>query len=303
MASGDLDVRLPISKARDEFDAIAFGINILADEVQFRYANDADRTAELHAALERLNVTVHELKETQGQLIQSAKMAALGEFSSGLAHEINNPLTIIRVYADKIARLYKRGSEVSFEEVAPFLEKINSNVDRMAKTIQHVKDFSRRTEDSKTQASLNEIVKNSLEFVHAQVELKKIRLEVVLAPDPVLIEADAVAIEHVILNIVSNACDAIEEFQPTNGGIIRLSTEANGSEVRLVVQDNGRGISAENLDKIYQPFFTTKPAGRGTGIGLSISYQIVSTHNGRIDCVSKLGTGTTFTVCFPRGRA
>ena len=300
IAAGNPRARFVPSEARDAFDAIGFAINIMADEVQFRYAFDAQREGELKAALEKLEQTLEELRETQAQLVQSAKMAALGEFSSGLAHEINNPLAVIQGYVSQIETIIENKEMVKSDDLVPALRKINNSIDRMAKIVRHVQDFSRRGGGDHDNMAVNEIVLSALDFVREGARRRGIELQVDLAEPSPMITANATALEHVILNLISNACDAIEERGPGFKGVVLIKTATLGREVVIEICDNGMGIKSAHLEKIYQPFFTTKIPGRGTGVGLSISYRIVQAHKGRIECESTYGEGSTFRVVLPK---
>ena len=301
MAGGDLSLRIPTSSARDKIDAIAFGVNILADEVQFRYAAEAKRNDQLNAAKAELESALEELRDTQEQLIHSAKMTALGELTTGLAHEINNPMMIIRAYASRLEDLVRVENPLAVE-LDPYLrclEKINQGIDRMVKTVKYVQDFTRRDQATLTRLSLRRIVESALDFVKGQIEMKGISLESQLADQELVIRGNSTAIEHVLLNLISNATDAIGARGETSDGRIIVRTFLNEQNACLEVQDNGVGIAPAIAVQVFQPFFTTKAPGRGTGLGLSISKRIVNAHNGEISFQSCSSAGTTFSVRLP----
>lgn len=283
MAGGDHDHRIEISKERDTCDAIAFAINILADELSYRLEIE-----------EKQN---EELKRTQAKLIQTAKMAALGEFSSGIAHEINNPLAIVRMLVDQLMRTVRQRRHPVDDQLLEGLDKIDRNVERMAKTVKHVQDFSRPAESVKSIISFNEVATAVLQLVSEQLKMRNISLDLDLTAKDPRVEANFHGLEHAFLNLISNASDALEARVDAT---IKISTEADGSRAVFRISDNGGGIPAENIDKIFQPFFTTKPPGRGTGLGLAITYQIVKDHGGEIDCYSSPNTGTTFEIRLPQ---
>lgn len=293
MSGGDLKTRAPLSGSRDVLDTIAHAVNILADELGYRQTVEIERSLELEK-------TLGELRETQDQLVQSAKLAALGEFSMGLAHEINNPLMIIRGVVDDIERSIGSNRVPEVSSFLTSLNKINRSIDRVAKIVQHVQDFARPGKQAHTHVCLNDVVGSALELARAQVRMRAIPIEVRFAEPGPVVEASSVALEQVVLNLVSNACDAIEARGLKSNGLIRIFTEPRISEAVLRIQDNGIGISGENIEKIYAPFFTTKPAGRGTGLGLSISHRIIAAHHGRIVCDSQPDRGATFDVILPR---
>ena len=170
----------------------------------------------------------------------------------------------------------------------------------MAKIVKHVQDFARPNEKwGRSRISINDVITSSLELVSEQVRIRSIPIDVQFSEPDVFVDVNPIALEQVVLNLVANACDAIEAGAPPGGGLIRIRTEAFSKEAVIKIQDNGVGISPEHLEKIYRPFFTTKPAGRGTGLGLSISQRIVSAYLGRIQCESVPGRGATFAVHLP----
>jgi C4-dicarboxylate-specific signal transduction histidine kinase len=294
LAGGDLSSRVPVSNARDSIDAIAFGINILADEVEFRSATEAARTAELRTALQQLETSNRELRSTQVQLIQSAKMAALGVFSAGLAHELNNPLMILQSYVE---RLHTSFTNKDANEFYASLLKINNGIERMAKTVKHVRDFSRKSDGVRLKVSLNDIAKSASELVKEQMDAKGIPLKLDLCSQSLMVEVDFTSIEHVLLNLISNACDAVEGKEKL--AQVKIMTVQNSQRAVLEVEDNGTGVREEDLPHLFEPFFTTKDPSRGTGLGLAISYGILRDHGGRIDCRSQFGSGSTFSVSLP----
>ncbi|MES2963454.1 MAG: ATP-binding protein [Bdellovibrionota bacterium] len=298
MAGGDLSRRLPISAERDACDAIAFAINILADEVQFRYDSDARKAAELASTLEKLEATIAELHRTQAQLVQSAKMVALGEFSSGIAHEINNPLALIRIHVDQLQNLVRAKGHPLGAQILDGLKKVDVNVERMARTTKHVQDFSRSTKSAKLPIPLNRVVAAALELTSEQLRIKKIALDVKLTTTDPLVEANFNDLEHVLLNLLSNASDSIVSDRLE--AKIVIETDVKDHDAVISVIDNGVGIEADLVDKIFEPFFTTKDPGRGTGLGLSISYRIVKDHGGTISCASTVGEGSRFEIRLPR---
>lgn len=283
MASGDLSRRLEITQARDACDAISFAINILADEVQFRYG--------------QLEMTLAELRETQEKLVQSAKMAALGEFSSGIAHEINNPLALIRIHVDQLQALIRTHGHPVGAQILDGLRKIDANVDRMARTTKHVQDFSRPAKSAKTAIPLNRVVAASVELTAEQLRMKKIAVVMNLSTADPLVHANFNALEHVMLNLISNARDSFEGV--STAAEITIATNASADAAIVSVSDNGAGLAPGAREKVFDPFFTTKPPGHGTGLGLSISLRIIKDHGGSISCFPNPVSGTTFEVRLP----
>ena len=232
-------------------------------------------------------------KLLEAQLIQTGKLSSIGELATGIAHELNQPLMIIRGYAQLINSELKE-SDKYFKELT-LLEK---QTHRMSKIINHLQAFSRQEEPHFLPVSLNEVVENSLIMVSEHLKLKKIDVIKNLNDNLPYIYADSNQLEQVLLNLITNARDAIEE---KGSGVIEFKTELSDDSKSVIVKisDTGAGISKANIENIFNPFFTTKDVGKGTGLGLSISYGIIRSHHGTIAVTSKEGEGTTFTIKLP----
>lgn len=281
MAAGDLEHRIPLSHDRDELDAIAHGVNVLSGELLYR---------------------LRELQAAQSSLIQAGKLAALGEISAGIAHELNNPLMIISGHLELMRTAVQRPPEFAadFTELESYVQKMERNLGRMRLIIRHIMEFARESKPVKQPAQLNEVIKKSFVLINEQLRLKNIDVDLDLGSS-VIAEADESQLEQVFINLVSNARDAIIEAHGEAGGRIRVSSKAvSGSQLEIEISDNGIGMTDEIKSKIFNPFFTTKPPGKGTGLGLSISHGIVQDHGGTISCVSERGKGTVFHIHLPR---
>jgi C4-dicarboxylate-specific signal transduction histidine kinase len=279
MAGGDIRRQAPISERRDELDAIAHGVNVMAGELHFR---------------------LQELQRTQGHLVQSGKLAALGEVSSGLAHELNNPLAIMRGYVERAQELLREPSAPR-EEVERCLERIDANVDRMDSIIRHIMEFSRQTRQERRRVDLREVVRKAFIMLNEQLRLLNIRVVEDFEAGPLEVWGDELRLEQVLINLLTNARDAIGEAHGEHGGTIRLSARAaSPAEMELSVADDGVGITEEVRSHLFTPFFTTKGVGKGTGLGLSISLGIIQEHQGTISCGSEAGRGAVFTLRLPR---
>jgi two-component system, NtrC family, sensor kinase len=240
--------------------------------------------------LERM---VETLKTTQAQLIQSEKLSGIGEFVAGVAHELNNPLTTVMGFSE----LLSQGDADPRHQRQ--LELIHKSALRCQKIVQSLLSFARRHAPERKLSDVNALVANAVEFLHYQ--LRTSNIEVVTRLDPGLpkLMLDPHQIQQVFLNIINNARQAMEAHRP--GGRIVITTTACGQTVRVEFQDNGPGISEENLPKLFDPFFTTKEVGKGTGLGLSLCYGIVKEHGGAISARSKPGEGATFILDLPVG--
>jgi len=281
MAVGELWREIPLSPARDELDALAHGVNVLQSELRYR---------------------LRELQGAQASLIQSGKLAALGEVSSGLAHELNNPLTIATGYVQLVraSMLSGRTSPAELAELAAHLEKAERNLERMNVIIRHIMEFARESSQEKAPMLLADVVEKSLILINEQLRLKRIHVELDLETG-LMAPMNPSKLEQVFINLLSNARDAILEAHGEAGGRIQVRSRAlSRSELQVEVADNGIGMSEETQSRVFQPFFTTKDVGKGTGLGLSISHGIVQDHGGSIACASERGQGTVFRIRLPR---
>jgi len=235
------------------------------------------------------------LKETQFQLIQSGKLAAVGTLAAGVAHELNQPLMVIRGYAQELLK----EERIADAELREDLSRIEAQTTRMTAIISHLRDFSRQSKGTRQRTDLNQVVTQAFSFLDQQLKTRNI--EVVQELDPALpkVWADPLQIEQVLLNLVTNARDAMDTF---GRGTITIRTEAiQDARVALSMTDTGPGIPPDQQGRIFDPFFTTKEVGKGTGLGLSICHGIVEEHGGELRMESPVadGRGARFTLILP----
>jgi len=248
-------------------------------------------TENLKNSREQLEATVETLKTTQAQLIQSEKLSGIGEFVAGVAHELNNPLTTVMGFSELLKQ----------EDVDPqrsrHLDMIFKSAQRCQKIVQSLLSFARRHRPERKTVCVNSLVEGAVEIL--QYQLRTSNIEVITRLDPELPQAmvDPHQIQQVFLNIINNARQAMEAHQPK--GWIKIISETRWNHVCVIFQDNGPGISPENLSKIFDPFFTTKEVGKGTGLGLSLCYGIIKEHGGTITPRSRPGEGATFVIELP----
>jgi signal transduction histidine kinase len=251
----------------------------------------------LHDDLEqKVEERTRDLKQTQAQLIQSGKLAAVGTLAAGMAHELNQPLMVIRGYAQELLA----DGRVASEEIREDLRRIEAQTTRMVAIINHLRDFSRQSKGKREVTDLNQVVTGALTFLAKQLKPKNIAVVQELLPALPPVWADPMQIEQVLLNLVTNARDAMEEV---GTGTITIRTELTaGSRVGLSVTDTGPGIPPDFQTRIFDPFFTTKEVGKGTGLGLSICHGIVEKHGGELTVESPVadGRGARFTIVLPR---
>jgi PAS domain S-box-containing protein len=252
---------------------------------------------------EALKQTYQDLRNAQAQLIQTAKLASIGQLSAGVAHELNQPLMVIRSTAQLIQRAIKK-NQLEEDDLDKQLEAIERNTKRMMNIINHLRTFSRQSPLDFHPVDINRIIENSFLMMGEQLRLHDIEVKEDLAANLPKIQGDANQLEQVLLNLMINAKDAIEaaknKRQRRIEMITRMSDEAKGA-IEILVKDTGGGISKECLENIFDPFFTTKEVGKGTGLGLSISYGIVKDHKGEINVAETGPEGTTFRIRLPIG--
>lgn len=229
------------------------------------------------------------LQESEQQLIQAAKMAAVGQLAAGVAHELNTPLGSIRMAAELAQRMLSR----SPEQAAGRLDTVQTAAIRAQEIVSKLLYYSRDARIDSQPYDLNQVVADALELVShsgAQVDFQPGQ-----TPE---MRGNPNEIQQIVTNLVLNARDAVEEQSPERK-IVRLRTRTDGGAAILEVADQGAGIQPEDLPRIFEPFYTTKPIGSGTGLGLSISQQLAERHHGRLTVESQPGRGTTFTVSLP----
>ncbi|WP_243312165.1 ATP-binding protein [Fundidesulfovibrio agrisoli] len=247
----------------------------------------------------RLEKAEREKAELDANLTQSGKMAALGKMAAGVAHEINNPLAIIREQAGWIKDLLEEDEVKAvpqYKEIYDSVHRIEHHVER-AKTVTHrMLGFARRMEPSLHEVDFNKLLGETVQFLKTEALLRNIEVRLNLGENLPPTKSDPTQLQQVFLNLIDNAIDAIGK-----NGQITLTTrfDADKNELAAVFVDTGCGIPPETLDKIFDPFFTTKKPGEGTGLGLAIAFGIIEKLGGRITVTSAVGKGTTFTVYVP----
>ncbi|EGK90699.1 PAS domain-containing sensor histidine kinase [Microcoleus vaginatus PCC 9802] len=328
-----------ISPVRDRLGKLTHFIGVQRDITERKQAEEALHISEAQSREQaaELAATLNQLKATNSQLVQSEKMSSLGLLLAGVAHEINNPVSFIygnlthltnytqdlfhhlelyqKHYPDPVAEIQQEREENELDFLAEDLPKILSSmsvgVERICQIVQSLRNFSRHDDSEMKAVNLHEGIDSTLLILNHRLKGngEKPPIQIVkqygeLPP----VECFAGPINQVFMNILSNAIDALEDAKNKpncqemlqNPSQIRIGTEVVGNLVEIKIADNGPGITEEVKQQIFDTFFTTKPIGKGTGMGLSISYQIiVERHKGELYCTSELGKGTEFTIKIP----
>lgn len=247
----------------------------------------------LEQTLTELQAKRDELASMTQQLWQASKLATMGELAASIAHELNNPLATVGLRAETLLMEMPAGSD----QRKP-LEIITQEVDRMASLVNNLLQFSRRSRRQVSTVDPRVEISNSVEFVHYHLRTRKIEVVCDFADPLPTIQADRPQLQQVFLNLLTNACDSMTEggklTMRANSGVLN-----NAEAVAIEFADTGEGITAENLNKIWNPFFTTKTEGKGTGLGLAICRRLVEEHGGTIDIKSEPGRGTSVRLLFP----
>lgn len=254
----------------------------------------SERTRELEQQKRELKDVIEQLKSVQEQMVQSDKMASLGVLSAGVAHEINNPLNFIQGGVEGLEQTLLHNGHLQHEDYPLLIDAIKEGVSRASKIVSSLNEFSHSANQKDQPCEIHHIIENCLTMLQYRLK-NEIDLIRHYKDDELLIMGNNGKLHQVILNILTNAMQAIEST-----GQITIKTWKNGSNAIIEITDSGHGIKPEDLPKITEPFFSTKDPGQGTGLGLSITYSIIAEHKGQLTYSSEWGKGTTARVVLPR---
>jgi len=287
VARGDFSTHIPSSSPRE--------LAILTENFNQMVSKLKSTRAELNRHQDSLEETIKriraELEETHRKLSHSEKLAAIGQLAAGVAHEINNPLTSIRMLSQLLL------DELKEERPAQNLKEILNQSRRCQKIVKGLLTFARDRKAHYRTVDINSLLKSSLNSLSKQKTFKNIEVVNKLSVEPIFVEGDSEQLGEVFTNIMLNAEKAME-----GKGMLTVESSLTDDMVKISIVDTGCGIPRENLNKIFDPFYTSSKREQGTGLGLSISYGIVHEHQGSIEVESQVGKGSVFTVCLPKGK-
>ncbi len=236
-----------------------------------------------------------ELREKQEQLVQAGKLATLGELTTGVAHELNNPLNNIGLFVGNVldrVRIDRFDKDATMRDLENAMEQVR----KATAIISHLRTFGRAAPVTLEPVDVDEVIERSLLLMQEQLRLRAIDVELDLCADELVVLGNAIQLEQVFINLLTNARDALAE---SHGKTIRIGTSREGDWTKIRFGDTGPGIPRELEQRIFDPFFTTKEVGTGTGLGLSITYSIVKEHGGEISVEPRRGRGASFLIELP----
>ncbi len=243
---------------------------------------------------EALNSYIERLESTQKQLIHAEKLNAIGQLAASVAHELNNPLAGVLVYAKLLSKKLNSGTFNKDDGIAT-LSKMEAAVAQCSSIIRGLLDFARQSEPGSQPVAIKDILDQVIGLADHKAEMAHVAISRDDEPSLPPVMSDSSQLQQVFLNLAVNAIEAM----PEGGKLDIRSYLTNDGWVTVVFRDTGTGIAPENMDKLFTPFFTTKPLGKGVGLGLAISYGIIEQHGGKIEVQSQPGDGSTFTVSLP----
>ncbi|WP_439625308.1 sensor histidine kinase [Shinella sp.] len=264
--------------------------NELERRVDERTADLARVNEQIELEIAERRLTEQELRKTQADLIQAGKLAGLGQMSAALSHEFNQPLAAAKTYADSAALLIDRGR---VPEAQDNVRRISSLIDRMASISRHLRNFARKPNEKLGPVPLSDVIADTLEIVAPRLKAADAKLVVQLSDETLIVKAGPVRLQQVLVNIISNAADAVEGLDDRR---IMLSASRGEDRVIVEVRDHGPGVPAAIAERIFDPFFTTKGVGKGLGLGLSISYNIIKDFGGNLSVQNHPEGGAVFRI-------
>jgi len=276
-------------------------LHILQDSHKDKLRLEASRKAMIHIMGNLQDTTAemqrreHELRDKQEQLVQAGKLATLGELTTGVAHELNNPLNNIGLFVGNAVDLIEL-SVTDKGQIVRELRHAMQQVRKATEIISHLRTFGRAAPVSREPVSLRQVIERALSLMQEQLRLRAIEVTLELGSEEAVVLGNPIQLEQVFINLLANARDAVADSRRK---AIRISGSVGSAAVEVALTDTGHGIPPGLERRIFDPFFTTKEVGKGTGLGLSITYGIIKEHGGTISVVSPPGEGATFLIRLP----
>jgi len=296
LASGNFDSPIPV-RGDDEFGSLARSTNTMMAALK---TSREDLEGWVEKLEEKVKNRTEELRLAEAEVARGEKLASIGQLAAGIAHELNNPLTGVLTFTTLLRKKMPEGSADAED-----LDLVIRETKRCASIIRRLLDFAREKTPEKALVNMNDLVQETVRFVERSAALQQIEIVADLDPDLPQLSVDADLMKQVLINILVNAQQAIQGRGriTVRSRLLPPRRLAGASEalpvVEIAVTDTGCGIPPANLQRIFDPFFTSKEVGKGTGLGLSVSYGIVHSHGGEIEVESTVGEGSTFRICLP----
>jgi len=280
-------------------------MHILQDSHKSNLRLENSRKAMIHIMSDLKDTTEevqrreHELREKQEQLVQAGKLATLGELTTGVAHELNNPLNNIGLFIGNVIDLIELG-EADPQRILHELHSAMQQVHKATEIISHLRTFGRAATVSREPVVINQVIQRAISLVHKQLHLRQIEVQLRFPSEDVIVIGNAIQMEQAFINLLTNARDALADVTQK---MITITCTVKTDVVNIHFCDTGPGIPAGLEQRIFDPFFTTKEVGAGTGLGLSITYGIIKEHQGSIAVESRPGEGALFIIQLPLKQA
>jgi two-component system NtrC family sensor kinase len=295
VAAGDLDYKISI-ESRDELGKLARSFNRMTAELQRANAEISDWTKTL---ADRVDKKTAELQQAHEHVLRVEKLASIGKLAAIVAHEINNPLAGILIYAKLLLKRLSRNGDPPTDtaETRKHLETIAAESARCGEIVKGLLQFARQSKPNAEPNDINEIIQQSVRLVRHKLELTNIRTEIKLDANLHRVVCDSQQIKQALVALLINACEAVDQHEGVIAIESRGLSDLGATEIRI--SDNGIGMDEETKQMVFEPFFTTKEQGKGVGLGLAVVYGIVTAHGGEIEVDSAPGSGTTFVIRLP----
>jgi C4-dicarboxylate-specific signal transduction histidine kinase len=279
-------------------------MHILQDSYQSNLRLENSRKAMIHIMSDLRETTAEvqrreqELREKQEQLVQAGKLATLGELTTGVAHELNNPLNNIGLFIGNAIDLIEFG-KADHQRILHELHSAMQQVQKATEIISHLRTFGRAASVTHEPVTIQQVIQRALSLMQEQLRLREIEMQLLFPEEDVIVMGNAIQLEQIFLNLLTNARDAMVNVVRK---VITITCTTSTEMLEISFRDTGPGIPAGLEQRIFDPFFTTKEVGAGTGLGLSITYGIIKEHQGIIVVENRPGEGATFLIQLPRNR-